>query len=66
MKTEDAEPATPSQWLGQPWVRCSPKAVLLVVIFFFYSCLPDVLSRSEITLPTATMNSLLPRERQPL
>lgn len=34
--------------------------------FFFYSCLPDVLSRSEIILPTATMNSLLPRERQPL
>lgn len=33
----------------------------------FYSCLPDaVLSRNEITLPTATMNSLLPWDKKKL
>lgn len=55
-------PSQASSELG-PW---RPEAALLVMNF--YSCLPDVApSRNEITLPTATMNSLLPGEgKQPL
>jgi hypothetical protein len=71
METEGPEPSSDTQLLTPNQAaqsgRCAhphPKAALLVMNF--YSCLPDAVpSRNEITLPTATMNSPLPWEKQP-